>query len=62
MVAILSVTIDSVHWARDGPKFACKVNGCNESYITKYNLVQQTHHNVVMEPRFKVAHLFGRRV
>ncbi len=52
MVALPLVTIEGVHWARDGPKFVCKVAGCNASYTTKYNLVQHlwAHCNVTMEP------------
>jgi hypothetical protein len=34
------VSIEGVHWARDGTKWACRVGGCDASYITKYNLVQ----------------------
>jgi hypothetical protein len=39
------------HWARDGPKFAYKVDGCDAFYTTKYNLVQHlwAQHNVVVE-------------
>ncbi len=51
MVAFPPIAIKGVHWARDGPKFACKVDGCDASYMTKYNLVWhlRAHHNVVME-------------
>jgi hypothetical protein len=51
VVAFLLVAIKGVHWARDGPKFVCRVDGCNASYIAKYNLVQhlQARHNVTME-------------
>ncbi len=51
MVAPPLVAIEVVHWARDGPKFACRVDGRNASYMAKYNLVQrlQAHHNVTME-------------
>ncbi len=51
MVAPPLVAIEGVHWAKDGPKFACRVDGCNASYMVKYNLVRhlQTHHNVIME-------------
>jgi len=47
------IAIEGVHWARDGPKFAYRVDGCDASYIAKYNLVWhfQAHHNVTMEPR-----------
>jgi hypothetical protein len=46
-----SVAIKGVHWARDGPKFAYRVDGCDASYMTKYNLMQHlwAHHNVTME-------------
>ncbi len=52
VVAPPLVTIEGVHRAKDGPKFACKVNGCNASYTTKYNLVWhlRAHNNVTMEP------------
>jgi hypothetical protein len=51
VVALLQVAIEGVYWARDGPKFVCKIDGCGASYTTKYNLVQhlQTCHNVTME-------------
>jgi hypothetical protein len=39
MVAPPLVAIEGVHWARDGPKFTCRVDGCNVFYIAKYNLV-----------------------
>jgi len=39
VVALLLIAIEGVHWARDGPKFVCRVDRCNASYITKYNLV-----------------------
>jgi hypothetical protein len=52
VVAPPSVTIKGVHRARDGPKFACRVDGCNVSYITKYNLLRHLKacHNKTMEP------------
>ncbi len=52
MVAPLLVAIKSVHLAKDGPKFACNIDGCNASHIDKYNLVRhlQVCHNVTMEP------------
>ncbi len=52
VVAPPPVAIEGVHWAKDRPKFVCKVDGCDASYIVKYNLVQhlQAHHNVTMEP------------
>jgi uncharacterized membrane protein len=40
MVALPPIALKSVHWARDGPKFACRVDGCDASYTVKYNLVQ----------------------
>ncbi len=51
VVALLPITIEGVHWARDGPKFVCRVDGCDALYITQYNLIQhlQAHHNVTME-------------
>jgi hypothetical protein len=51
VVALLPVAIEGVHWAKDGPKFVYKVDGCDALYITKYNLVQhlQVHNNVTME-------------
>jgi hypothetical protein len=24
------ITLEGVHWAKDGAKFACKVHGCND--------------------------------
>ncbi len=50
-VALLSVILEGVHWARDGPKITYKVDGCDAYYTAKYNLVQHlwAHHNVVME-------------
>ncbi len=46
-----SVAIESVHWAKDGPKFSYRVDGCDASYMAKYNLVQHlwVHHNVTMD-------------
>ncbi len=44
VVAFPPIAIEGVHWARDGPKFVCRVDGCNASYIAKYNLV------LTMEP------------
>jgi len=38
------VALEGVHWARDGPKFACKVNGCDASYIPNYNFVRHLRH------------------
>ncbi len=51
MVAFPSIAIKGVHWARDGPKFACKVDECDASYTSKYNLIQHlwVRHNVTME-------------
>jgi hypothetical protein len=52
MVAPPLVTIENVHWARDGPKFACRIDGRDASYIAKYNLIQylRAHYNATMEP------------
>ncbi len=51
VIVLPPVAIEGVHWARNGPKFACKVDGCDASYMAKYNLVQHLEicHNVVME-------------
>jgi hypothetical protein len=51
MVAPPPITIEGVHWARDGPKFVCKVDKCNASYTSKYNLVWHLWacHNVTLE-------------
>ncbi len=51
VVALLVVAKKGVHWAKDGPKFVCKVDGCDASYTTKYNLVWhlRTCHNVTTE-------------
>jgi hypothetical protein len=51
VVAPPAIAIKGVHWTRDGPKFACRVDGCDASYSTKYSLVRHlwAHHNVVME-------------
>ncbi len=59
VVALPPIAIEGVHWAKDGPKFVCKVDRCDASYTSKYNLVQhlQTHHNVTMEPS-KLKHPF----
>ncbi len=48
-VARPPVALEGVHWARDGTKFVCWVDGCNMT--TKYNLVCHlwAHHNVIME-------------
>jgi hypothetical protein len=61
MVVLPLVVVEG--WAKDGPKFAYRVNGCDVFYITKYNLVQhlRVRHNVIMELGFKVVHLFGRK-
>ncbi len=40
VVAPPSIIPKDVHWAKDGPKFACRVDECDASYMTKYNLVQ----------------------
>ncbi len=51
MVAPPPVAIEGVHWARDGPKFVRKIDGCDALYTFKYNMVWhlQAHHNVTME-------------
>jgi hypothetical protein len=51
VVAPPPIAIEGVHWARDGPKFVCTVDGCDALYISKYNLVQhlRAHHNVTMD-------------
>ncbi len=51
MVTPPPVAIEGVHWAKDGPKFACSIDGCDASSIVKYNLVchLQVCHNVTME-------------
>jgi hypothetical protein len=45
------ITLEGVHWAMDGPKFAFKVDGRDASYMAKYNLVGHLRvcHNVTME-------------
>ncbi len=52
VVAFPLVTIEGVHRAKDGPKFAYRVVGCDASYTAKYNLVRHLRacHNVTMEP------------
>jgi len=52
VVAIPPIAIKSVHWAKDGPKFAYNIDGCDASYTPKYNLEWhlRTCHNVTMEP------------
>jgi hypothetical protein len=51
VVAPCPVAIKGVHWAKDGPKFACNIDGCNASYLVEYNLVWHllVCHNVTME-------------
>jgi len=51
VVASPLVIIEGVHWAKDGSKFACSVDGCDVSYMAKYNLVWhlRVQHNVVMK-------------
>jgi hypothetical protein len=51
VVAPPLVAIEVVHWAKNGPKFACNIDGCDASYIVKYNLVRhlRARHNVTME-------------
>jgi len=39
VVAPPLVAIEGVHRVTDGPKCACRVDGCNASYMAKYNLV-----------------------
>jgi hypothetical protein len=39
VIAPFPIAIKGIHWARDGPKFVCRVDGCNALYTTKYNLV-----------------------
>ncbi len=52
MVALPLIAIQGVYQAKDGPKFAYNVDGCNASYMAKYNLVRhlQACNNVTMEP------------
>jgi len=40
VVAPPLVAIEGVHWAKDGPKFAYRVDGYDASYTAKYNLTQ----------------------
>ncbi len=63
MVVLPPVVVKGVHWTRDWPKFAYRVNGCDVSYIAKYNSIRhlRMRDNVVMELGFKVVCLFGRR-
>jgi hypothetical protein len=51
MVAPLLVAIKGVHWAKDGPKFACIIDGCDASHTANYNLVWHLRmcHNATME-------------
>jgi len=35
VVALSAIVIKGVHWAKDGPKFVRKVDGCDASYIAK---------------------------
>jgi hypothetical protein len=51
VVARPPIAIEGVHWVKDEPKFVYKVDGCDASYIAKYNLVWhlRAHHNVTME-------------
>jgi hypothetical protein len=64
VVAPPQVAIKGVHWAKDGPKFVCKVDGCDASYITKYNLVRhlRTHHMRPWSQASMDAHIYGGRV
>jgi hypothetical protein len=34
VVALPPINVEGVHWARDGPKFVCKVDGCDALYTT----------------------------
>ncbi len=51
MVAPPLITMEGVHWARDGTKFVYRVDGCDASYMAKYNLIRHLWacHNVTME-------------
>jgi len=51
VVTLSPVAIHGVHWEKDGPRFVYKFDGCNASYIAKYNLVEhlRARHNVTME-------------
>jgi hypothetical protein len=51
VVAFFLVAIKGVHWAKYGPKFVYNIDGCDASYMAKYNLVQhlRSRHNVTME-------------
>jgi hypothetical protein len=40
VVAPPSIAIEGVHWPKDGPKFSCNIEGCDASYMAKYNLVR----------------------
>jgi len=40
VVAPPLVAIKGVYRAKDGPKFAYNIDGCDASYMAKYNLVQ----------------------
>jgi len=63
VVTLPPIAIEGVHWARDGPKFACKVDGYDASYMVKYNLVQhlQVCHNVLWNWANPNAHLLERK-
>jgi hypothetical protein len=51
VVAPPPIAIEGVHWARDGPKFVCRVDGWDASYTSKYNLIWHlwARQNVTME-------------
>jgi hypothetical protein len=51
VVAPPPIALKGVHWVMDGPKFAFRVDGCDASYMAKYNLVVHLRvcHNVTME-------------
>jgi len=40
VVALPSIDPKGIHWAKDGPNFACRVDGCDASYTAKDNLVR----------------------
>jgi len=63
LVALPPIAIEGVHWARDGPKFAYKVDECDASCMANYNLVQylQVCHNVLWSQTNPDAHLLGRK-
>ncbi len=61
MVGLPLVAIKGVHWVKDGPKFACNVDGCDASDTAKYNLYSICEH-VTMLPWSRASvdtHLLG---